>query len=289
MINFLLAIRPKTLVAAVIPSLMSYSLYTNHFPDRPLGTLALCCLCALFIQIATNLFNDVIDFKKGADDFRHGPVRVTAAGLVSPTKVKIWAYSCLVVAIIFSLPLIKAGGPWIFIPGLISLYLTYGYTGGPWPLAYKGLGELFVFLFFGIFAVCGSYYLFAGKLIQDAWVLGCIYGLLTTTLICVNNLRDREEDQKVGKATLATRLSEKSYRFFCLLTVFTPYTFSFMLLGWPAHLFILLALPVSFKLALVVVNNKGASLNAGLKLAAIKLIVFSISIHLGLRYGYLLL
>ena len=123
--NFLLATRPKTLLAGIIPPLISFSFYATQSKERPWQILICCLLSALGIQIATNLFNDLIDFKKGADNFRHGPTRVTASGLVPEQTVRLWAFLSLGAAALFSLPLIQAGGAWILIPGALSLYLTF--------------------------------------------------------------------------------------------------------------------------------------------------------------------
>ena len=285
--NFFLATRPKTLVAALIPPLMSYILsVTHHFSVKPY-LVVFCMLSALCIQLATNFFNDLIDFQKGADSVRHGPIRVTSAGLVRPNQIRNWALGSLFAATIFAIPLILKGGAIILIPGLLSLYLTYGYTGGPLPLAYKGLGEIFVFLFFGLFSVMGSYYLYTDNLHPDVLVLAAIYGFLTMTLICVNNLRDREEDKKVKKLTLATRMSETNYKVITLLTIYLPYLFIFQLDNvlhlWP----MLLAIPISLKLALIVLREKREKLNLGLKIAGIHLVVFSVLLYLSLFYEHL--
>jgi 1,4-dihydroxy-2-naphthoate octaprenyltransferase len=286
--NFLLATRPKTLLAGIIPPLMSFSFYSTQSDNLPWTILICCLLSALAIQIATNLFNDLIDFKKGADSFRHGPTRVTASGLVPEQTVRLWALFSLGAAAIFSLPLIQTGGTWILVPGLLSLYLTYGYTGGPFPLAYIGLGELFVFLFFGLFSVIGSYFLFAGNIPQEVLIMACTYGLLTTTLICVNNLRDREQDAKVNKRTLATRMSEVRYKVLSELTIFGPYLLMVIALPLSGLWFLLFSLPIAFKLGHIVWWDKGAALNNGLKFAGIHLILFSLALHLGWRYGHLL-
>lgn len=286
--NFILATRPKTLLAGLIPPLMSYSYFTAHSAERPWFILVCILVSALGIQIATNLFNDLIDFKKGADAVRHGPVRVTASGLVPPKTVLVWALLTLLVSVLFSLPLISIGGSWILILGVLSLYLSYGYTGGPFPLAYIGLGELFVFLFFGLFSVCGSYYLFSGALPPEIWWLASACGLLTTTLICVNNLRDRVEDQKVGKRTLATRMSEKAYRGLSLITVIIPLLLLLKLLPLRSLLYALILLPVTAKLSLIILKGSGGQLNQGLKFGGIQLLLYSLFFYLSVHYGYLL-
>ena len=282
--NFFLASRPKTLLAAFIPPLMSYALANvNHFEVDVILVIS-CILSALLIQLATNFFNDLIDFQKGADNFRHGPIRVTSSGLVGQNQIRSWAISSLVAACIFAIPLIMKGGMIILIPGVISLYLTYGYTGGPLPLAYKGLGEIFVFLFFGIFSVMGSFFIFTGSFHQDSVVLAIIYGLLTTTLICINNLRDRDEDKKVHKFTLATRISEKSYQFLTLLTIYIPYIMIFSLKSATSLWLLAGAFPISIKLSQIVLKEKKEGLNAGLKFAAIHLLIFSIFLIISMYY-----
>ena len=265
---------------------MSYILSISHHSSVKGYLVFFCILSALCIQLATNFFNDLIDFQKGADAIRHGPVRVTSSGLVSPKQIRSWAFGSLIAAAIFAIPLINKGGPIILIPGLLSLYLSYGYTGGPLPLAYKGLGEVFVFLFFGLFSVVGSYYIYTDNFHPDVLILASIYGFLTMTLICVNNLRDRDEDKKVGKLTLATRMSENNYKTLTLFTIYLPYVFLFLFKDVLHFLSMLLAIPISIKLAAVVLKERREKLNLGLKMAGIHLIVFSVLLYLSLFYEY---
>jgi 1,4-dihydroxy-2-naphthoate octaprenyltransferase len=275
--NFILASRPKTLLASIIPPLMSF-IYATKIGFDISYILPLCCvLSALCIQLATNFFNDLIDYQKGADNVRHGPLRVTSAGLVSPQKIKNWALGSLIFSVLFAIPLIQEAGFIILIPGLISLYLSYGYTGGPYPLAYKGLGEIFVFLFFGLFSVVGSFYIYTSQFSFPVLILSFIYGLLTMTLICVNNLRDRIEDQKVNKFTLATKVTEKNYILFTLCSILIPYflifEFTDLLKSWPMILSFFLAL----KLSKIIIKEKFEKLNLGLKFGGLHLILFSLS------------
>lgn len=255
--------------------MVAYAYYLASGLGNALPYLVLCVLGALFIQLATNFFNDVIDHEKGADKVRVGPTRVSASGLVDIKTVKRWAYACVALGALCGIPLIIRGGWPFLVLGLISLYLTYGYTGGKVSLAYRGLGELFVFLFFGLFSVMGSYYLFSLKINQGSFVLASIFGLLATTFICINNLRDRETDQAVGKMTLATKCSVNGYRFITALTIFTPYILllqfrELKMVGW-----VLLALVPAVKLTKITYQLKGAELNLGLKFSGIHLIVFS--------------
>jgi 1,4-dihydroxy-2-naphthoate octaprenyltransferase len=174
------------------------------------------------------------------------------------------------------IPIILRGG-WPFVVlGLISLYLTFGYTGGKVSLAYRGLGEIFVFLFFGLFSVIGSYYIYALKIDDRAISLAAIYGLLATTFICINNLRDRETDAEVGKRTMATRMSAESYRLFTLGTIFLPYVLLIHFLNYKFIPITLLALIPATILAKISLKKSGAELNEGLKFSGIHIIVFSI-------------
>lgn len=277
--NFILASRPKTLLAAVLPPLVSFVWVKAN--GLEIGWYALCCvISALCIQLATNFFNDYLDHEKGADKVRLGPTRVTSSGLVSSKTIRSWAITSLVIATLFALPLIYRGGPVIALMGVVSLYLSYGYTGGPWPLAYKGLGEVFVFLFFGLFAVLGSYYIYTKTLTLDALILASIFGLLSTTLICVNNLRDRVEDMKVNKRTLATRMDERSYQVLILFTIFIPYLLSFSLTSLNTTWMLVLPFPIGVKLALIILREKRERLNLGLKFGGIHLILFSLTLIL---------
>lgn len=205
--DWIQAARPKTLGAAVAPvvagSVLGWKLGGSAFDWRLLACTLGSCMA---LQVATNWFNDALDFRQGKDTAaRIGPRRITAAGVVSPSAVMFAGVLMLLVAALLSLPLIQARGWPIIAIGIPSLYFCYGYTGGPAPLAYRGLGELFVILFFGLVAVAGSAYVQCGEWLVGALVLGGQIGCLSTVLIAINNLRDREEDATTGKRTLAVR------------------------------------------------------------------------------------
>lgn len=212
--NFLssciLAARPKTLPAAVVPvwagCVLAWKLSGNFDRWLALSTL----LGAVAIQLATNFFNDAIDARKGADTARRvGPRRVTASGMLSAPTVMAMGFICLVLALGCGVALFQARGwPIVFI-GIPSMFLAYGYTGGPFPLAYRGMGELFVILFFGLVAVTGTVFVQSGEWPVEAFLLGLQVGLLSAVLISINNFRDREEDATTGKRTLAVRLGPK--------------------------------------------------------------------------------
>jgi 1,4-dihydroxy-2-naphthoate octaprenyltransferase len=206
---WLLAARPKTLGAAIAPvlvgSVLGWKLSGQFCIWLMLATLG-ACMC---LQIATNLFNDAIDSLKGSDTKeRLGPVRITASGMM-PAKTVLWAaVSVLGLATLLSIPLVLYAGWPIIAIGIPSLWFCYGYTGGPMPLAYRGLGEFFVVLFFGLIAVTGSAFVQSGQWHFEAVIAGLQIGMLSTVLIAINNLRDIEEDTKTGKRTLAVRFGK---------------------------------------------------------------------------------
>jgi len=204
--RWVLACRPKTLTAAVAPVLVGTGLagLEGHGPKWSLTGFAL--LSATAIQIATNLFNDAIDFRKGADTReRLGPLRVTQSGLIPPGRVMAGGLVASLVAVGFGVPLVVAGGWPIVVIGLVALVFAYGYTGGPFPLSYLGLGDLFVIVFFGLVAVGGMYYLHTGAWDGSAGMAGLQIGFLAAAILAVNNLRDVKTDRKTGKKTLPVR------------------------------------------------------------------------------------
>jgi 1,4-dihydroxy-2-naphthoate octaprenyltransferase len=274
--NFILASRPKTLLASVLPPMVAYTYFLANSQSSAALYLFLAVTSALFIQLATNFFNDVIDHQKGADKKRVGPTRVSAAGLVDIGTVKKWAIACVTISALCGIPLIVRGGWPFLVLGMVSLYLTYGYTGGKVSLAYRGLGELFVFLFFGLFSVMGSYYLFALTINPGSFVLASMFGLLATTLICVNNLRDRETDTEVGKRTLATKMSVRTYQLFILATIFSPYILLHFFKDFKMVYWVFLGIIPAIKLSVIIFKKTGAELNEGLKFSGIHLVVFSL-------------
>ena len=202
--------RPKTLAAGMVPvwlgGVLAWKL-TGNFD----GWLWSCTLLgALCVQIATNFFNDAVDGKKGADGVaRTGPRRLTGTGEMSFRQVMALGGLFLIGAVFFGMFLCMARGWPMVAIGIPSLFLAYGYTGGPVPLAYRGLGEIFVILFFGFIAVMGTVFVQTGTWPKEAILLGAQVGLLSAVLISVNNFRDREEDAKVGKKTIAVRFGSK--------------------------------------------------------------------------------
>ena len=222
--TWVMAFRPKTLTAAVVPVFVATALLLpSDFPIRWWITLA-ALASALFIQIGTNLINDGIDFKKGADDEnRLGPKRATQSGLLKYKTVMAMGFVSFLIAIVCGIPLVMQGGWVIAGIGVVSLICGYAYTGGPYPLAYRGLGDLFVIIFFGIVAVGGVYYLHTEGFHLDALVAGLQVGLLCTVLIAINNLRDIVGDAKVQKRTMAVRFGKNFARLEILILIFVPF------------------------------------------------------------------
>ncbi|MGJ8676021.1 MAG: 1,4-dihydroxy-2-naphthoate octaprenyltransferase [Akkermansiaceae bacterium] len=278
--SYLLAARPKTLPAAIVPVwigvLVAYNLMDYWRPWLAFFT----AMSAVWIQIATNFFNDAIDSDKGADtDARLGPVRATASGQLSRKTVYTAACVCLLLAAVFSLPLIQERGWILILIGLPSFYLSYGYTGGPLPLAYRGLGELFVILFFGIVAVTGTVFVQTGGWHLEGVIAGLAVGCLSAVLISINNLRDEDEDRSNHKNTLAVQWGRRS----ALVLLYTINLVSylcliFMVESWREALFFLPAILVgTIVLIKVTTTPAGTKYNQFLALSAIQLILYAIA------------
>jgi 1,4-dihydroxy-2-naphthoate octaprenyltransferase len=249
---WILAARPRTLGAAIIPVLAGAALAFAAGALDPVVT-SLILACAILIQIATNYFNDAIDHAKGADTAeRLGPVRATSAGLLSARAMMTGGSACLVLAAVLAVPLVLRGGWPILALGLLSLILAYAYTGGPFPLAYLGLGEIFVVLFFGIFAVAGTFFLNTLEISQGSVLAGLQIGLHSSVLLAVNNLRDLETDRAANKRTLAARFGLTFARRENALLVMSPFVFGTLWLPlgylW-AFLLPLVTLPLAWWLA----------------------------------------
>jgi 1,4-dihydroxy-2-naphthoate octaprenyltransferase len=209
---WLMAARPRTLPAAVAPVLVGTALAASEDEFKWLTFLA-ALVGALFIQVGTNLSNDYSDARRGADtEDRLGPVRVTAGGLVPPRQVLIATYVAFGVAVLAGVYLIATAGWELLLVGAASILAGVLYTGGPRPYGYEGLGEVFVFLFFGVVAVAGSYFAQTEALEWEALVLSVPVGLLASAILVVNNVRDLETDRRAGKRTLAVRLGRERAR-----------------------------------------------------------------------------
>lgn len=286
-----MAARPKTLPAAVVPVWVGSALVSldqtgqYQFSGRLFFYTLLSCV---LIQIATNFFNDAIDYQKGADTSRrHGPKRVTASGLVSQKQVMIAGILTGLIAVFASFPLLMARGWPIVLIGVVSLLLAYGYTGGPFPLAYLGLGELFVLIFFGLIAVGGSWFVQTGEAPgPEALLAGLQIGLFSSALIAINNLRDIDEDRMSGKRTLAVRrgiaFAKMEIALFCLGPILAGA--GWLALGYGRLYAIPLVLtPFSLYIAWKVFRTTPSpEYNKFLALAAMQLLVFAILFTIGL-------
>jgi 1,4-dihydroxy-2-naphthoate octaprenyltransferase len=211
--TWLLAARPKTLWAGAVPVLMAtamaYAAGEHHLPAAGFALLG-----ALLIQIGTNFANDYFDFLKGADTpDRVGPLRATQAGLVTPTQMRNATLLVFTLALLCGAYLIHRGGWPILFLGLVSIACGILYTGGPYPLAYLGLGDLFVFLFFGLAATSGTYYVQALHIPPNVWIAAIAPGLFSVAILTVNNLRDIQGDRRANKRTLPARFGPTFARY----------------------------------------------------------------------------
>ncbi len=209
---WMMAVRPKTLPAGAVPVVLGTALaYADGF-FRPIPALV-ALVCALGIQIATNFINEIYDFRKGADTSeRLGPTRTVAAGLISEKAMIAASVLLLVTVFLLGLYLVWIGGWGILAIGLLSMLFAWAYTGGPYPIAYSGLGDLFVFIFFGLVAVGGTYYVQAGQVGFPVLTAAVAPGVFSVNILLCNNIRDIDTDRKVGKMTLPARIGGANAR-----------------------------------------------------------------------------
>ena len=279
----MLAARPKTLPAALSPVIVGAALAIADARFDLLPALA-AALGALLLQILSNFANDYSDFFRGADTpDRLGPVRVTSAGLISPAQLR-WGIAVVIaLSLLNGLYLVWVGGWPILVLGVAAILAALAYTGGPFPFGYYGLGELFVFLFFGLAAVCGTYFVQAHTLTSAAVVAAAGVGALVTAILVVNNYRDMETDRRAGKRTLAVRLGRKGTQIEYATLMGLAYAVPLLL--WLAFGYSLLTLlawltaPLALRLVrTLVAATDGPTLNKTLAGTA----------RLGLVYGVLL-
>jgi 1,4-dihydroxy-2-naphthoate octaprenyltransferase len=281
-----LAIRPKTLPAAASGVVMGSALAWMDKSFQLAPALAALCV-ALLLQIGSNVANDVFDFERGADTAeRQGPTRVTQAGLLTPSQVKRGMWVIFGLSAICGLYLAHLRG-WVIIAiGLAAIISAIAYTGGPFPLGYYGLGDLFVFIFFGPAAVAGTYYVQAGSVSVAAWWMSVPVGLIITAILVVNNLRDIENDRKAGKHTLAVRLDVRGTRIEYVSCMVVAYLLipALILLNIIPMLSLLtwLSIPIAWKTLRMVLTQEGRQLNAALAGTGQTAFVFSILFWAGI-------
>ncbi len=284
---WLMAARVRTLPASGSPVLVGTALAGFQHVFHPLRFVA-ALVGALFIQIGTNLSNDYSDARRGADtEDRLGPVRVTAGGLVPPRQVLVATYVTFGVAVLAGVYLIVVAGWELLAVGAASILAGVMYTGGPKPYGYEGLGEVFVFLFFGIVAVAGSYFVQTTHLVWEAFALAVPVGLLASAILVVNNVRDIDTDRRARKRTLAVRLGRERTRGLFAVTVYLAYLLApvtwifgplkaWVLLCW-------LSLPLAAAVVRTVRNRAdGPSLNQALAQSGMLQLTFCVLLSVGL-------
>lgn len=282
-----MAARMRTLPAAIAPVLVGTSLAATADYFRPLAFIA-ALIGALFIQVGTNLSNDYSDARRGADrEDRLGPVRVTAGGLVPPRQVLVATWVTFGIAVLAGTYLIAIAGWELLAIGVASILAGVLYTGGPRPYGYAGLGELFVFLFFGVVAVTGSYFVQTERLEWEAFALAVPVGLLASAIMVVNNLRDINSDRRTNKNTLAVRLGRSKTRrvyasMLYIAFLLTPLTWIFgpldgwLLLPW-------IALPLARRLAVTISRHSdGPTLNTALAETGLLQLLFCVLLSAGI-------
>jgi len=270
--SWLLASRPKTLLAAVVPVMVGSALAIsmNKF-FLPYSIVAL--LCSILIQIGTNFTNDLYDFLKGSDTVkRKGPRRVLASGLISVSEMRITIILVFGLTFLLGLYLVYSVGILILWVGIFSIFAGIIYTAGPYPLAYNGLGDIFVFIFFGIVGTMGTFYLHTQEISILSFIVSIPVGALITNILVVNNFRDIDEDREANKRTLAVILGREFSRWQFIILIILSYLTSFSLyLQFDFNFWIFLpfaTIPISIILIRMLYTFKGEELNKTLELSA---------------------
>jgi 1,4-dihydroxy-2-naphthoate octaprenyltransferase len=255
--KWVIGARPRTLPAAIAPVVVATAYAGNLWKPIP---AALALLVSLSLQIGVNYANDYSDGIRGTDDSRIGPTRLTASGLASAKSVKNAAFISFFFAAIAGLVLALQTSWWLIAVGALAIAAAWGYTGGSSPYGYKGLGEISVFLFFGIVATVGSYFVQTEELDWQILIVAIPMGALACAILAINNLRDRAQDELVGKRTMAVRLGDKGARALYISLLIAAHLFA-LLTFQPFALLTLLALPLSASLARSVwVGTSGTAL-----------------------------
>jgi 1,4-dihydroxy-2-naphthoate octaprenyltransferase len=284
--SWILASRPRTLPAALVPVMVGSALAIYQgifFPAYSIIAL----LCSILIQIGTNFTNDLYDHLKGSDTKeRKGPLRVLASGLISVKEMQWGIFLVFFTAFLLGLYLVYSVGLVILWIGILSIIAGLAYTAGPFPLAYNGLGDLFVFIFFGIVGTVGTYYLHAQQFTTLAFLISLPVGALITNILIVNNYRDIEEDKTAGKNTLAVLLgrefSRYEYVFFILISFFIPFLLHFK---YDFNIWIFLpyiTLPIAITLVKMIYALTGTQLNKTLELSAKFSAIYGLLLSIGI-------
>jgi 1,4-dihydroxy-2-naphthoate octaprenyltransferase len=242
--KWLIGARPKTLPAAIGPVAVATALAGG---DAALLPAVLALVVSLALQIGVNYANDYSDGVRGTDSDRVGPIRITASGLATPASVRAAAFISFAVASVAGLGLAIMTSWWLIAVGIAAIAAAWGYTGGKKPYGYMGLGELFVFIFFGLVATVGTFYVQTERITLDSILISIPMGTFSCALLSINNIRDRALDLLAGKKTLAVRLGDRRARYFFVTLISLGYLATFAL-GNIWVLLTLLTLPVSMKL-----------------------------------------
>ncbi len=269
---WILASRPRTLAAAVVPVIIGSSIAVHDDVFNPLSAF-LALICSLLIQVGTNFVNDLFDFLHGTDKKdRIGPLRVIASGLISKQEMKMGIYLTFGISFLLGLYLVYLGGAFILFIGIFSILAGIAYTAGPFPLAYNGLGDIAVFLFFGFVGTVGTYYVQANEITAMVFWSSVPVGALITNILVVNNYRDREEDRSNGKKTLIVIFGERFGRIQYLFFMVVSYAILFVVyFTFKKDIFVflpLLSLPLAIKLIKMIYTLRGRELNKTLELTA---------------------
>ena len=280
-----LASRPKTLFAAFVPVIVGASL---AFAEKKLNITAslVALFCSILFQVGANFTNDLYDFLKGADnEKRIGPLRVLNAGLVSPRQMKIVIFFNFGLAFILGLYLVYVAGNFILVIGLLSIIASLAYTAGPYPLAYHGLGEIFVFLFFGFVGTVGTFFVNTKEISVIAFIAAIPVGALITNILVVNNYRDIEQDKAAGKNTLAVMFGKTFSKYEYLMLLFSSFLVPLiMFANYNFRIWIFLpyiTLPLAYKLMLSIFQKNGQQLNSTLELTAKFSALYGLLLSLG--------
>ncbi len=289
--SWVLAARPKTLPAAASPVLVGSAL-AFEVGGFALGPALAALFGALFLQVGSNLANDVYDFERGVDTAsRLGPVRVTQAGLLTVEDVKHGMWLAFYLAAVIGAYLTAIAGWPVVVIGLASIVAAIAYTGGPFPLGYRGLGDLFVLLFFGFVAVCGTVWVQVGTILPAAWPAGLMVGCLASAILVVNNVRDHETDRIAGKRTLPVMFGRTfgviEYAVLLIVAFASAYAMVWFRYVSAWALISYLTLPIAIVLFLHVRKYRGPVLNHTLAQTAKLLFLFSALFSMGVVVGVL--
>ena len=280
--KWILGARPRTLPAAIAPVLVATALAGNEFqPSR--ATLAL--LVSLSLQVGVNFANDYSDGIRGTDADRVGPIRLTASGLATPGAVKRAAYISFLIGAIAGLILAAQTSWWLILVGGVAILAAWGYTGGQNPYGYSGFGEISVFIFFGLVATMGTFYVQTESVTFQSALASIPIGALACAILAVNNIRDREKDFLVGKRTLAVRLGDRYARYLFLFLIISAHTAA-IATTFPWGALSLLAAPISLSVSRKVLKGAHGKeliplLGATGKLQLLFAIIFSIALIIG--------